>query len=163
LLLFLQVTELVVSSGELGVTAKGVRWVDSVQPSATRGTGADRQQQQADGQSQEEPQQQQQREHHKPLGPKASAVHFMAADVVVLAAGVGVPSLAEQVGGFKVPLLHKPAAILMTQPLDPGLLQHMIIADTVFMLQVGACIAAQPIVRCAAIRGTAIKMHDSLM
>ena len=60
----------------------------------------------------------------------------MSAVVVVLAAGVGVPPLAEQIGGCKVPLLHKPAAILMTDPMEPGLLQHMLITDTVFMLQV---------------------------
>jgi glycine/D-amino acid oxidase-like deaminating enzyme len=57
------------------------------------------------------------------------------ADVVVLAAGTGCPALAGQ-AGYQLPLLDKPAAIVMTAPLQPGLLKHMVISDTVFMLQV---------------------------
>ncbi|KAF6256134.1 FAD dependent oxidoreductase [Scenedesmus sp. NREL 46B-D3] len=56
------------------------------------------------------------------------------ADAVVVAAGTGCPELAAQ-AGCQLPLLHKPAAIVMTSPLQPGLLRHMVISDTVFMLQ----------------------------
>lgn len=59
-----------------------------------------------------------------------------AADAVVLAAGTGCPELAGQ-AGCQLQLLHKPAAIVMTAPLQPDLLRHMVISDTVFMLQVG--------------------------
>lgn len=59
-------------------------------------------------------------------------------DVVVLAAGVGVPPLAVQ-AGCTVPLSHKPAAVLLTKPLTPGILKHMVITDTVFILQVSVC------------------------
>jgi hypothetical protein len=58
-------------------------------------------------------------------------------DVVVLAAGVGTAELCAQLG-YKLPLLHKPAAIVLTSPLQPGLLQHMVVTDTVFILQVSA-------------------------
>jgi hypothetical protein len=58
-----------------------------------------------------------------------------AADAVVLAAGTGCPDLADQ-AGCQLPLLHKPAAIIMTGPQQAGLLKHMVISDTVFMLQV---------------------------
>lgn len=57
-----------------------------------------------------------------------------AADAVVLAAGTGCPELAGQ-AGCQLQLLHKPAAIVMTAPLQPDLLRHMVISDTVFMLQ----------------------------
>jgi glycine/D-amino acid oxidase-like deaminating enzyme len=58
-------------------------------------------------------------------------------DAVVLAAGVGTAQLCAQLG-YKLPLLHKPAAIVLTSPLQPGLLQHMVVTDTVFILQVSA-------------------------
>lgn len=58
-------------------------------------------------------------------------------DAVVLAAGVGTPELCAQLG-YTLPLLHKPAAILLTAPLQPGLLKHMVVTDSVFILQVGA-------------------------
>jgi glycine/D-amino acid oxidase-like deaminating enzyme len=58
-----------------------------------------------------------------------------AADAVVLAAGTGCPQLAGQ-AGCQLPLLDKPAAIVMTAPMQLGLLKHMVISDTVFMLQV---------------------------
>lgn len=60
--------------------------------------------------------------------------HFPA-DVVVLAAGVGTAELCAQLG-YRLPLLHKPAAIVVTSSLTPGTLRHMIVADTVFILQV---------------------------
>lgn len=63
------------------------------------------------------------------------------ADVVVLAAGVGTSELCQQLG-YRLPLLHKPAAILLTRPLQPGTLQHMVVTDTVFILQVRCCFAA---------------------
>lgn len=64
------------------------------------------------------------------------------ADVVVLAAGVGTSELCQQLG-YRLPLLHKPAAILLTRPLQPGILQHMVVTDTVFILQVRcSCSAA---------------------
>lgn len=56
-------------------------------------------------------------------------------DAVVLAAGVDTAELCAQFG-YKLPLLHKPAAIVLTSPLQPGLLQHMVVTDTVFILQV---------------------------
>jgi glycine/D-amino acid oxidase-like deaminating enzyme len=59
----------------------------------------------------------------------------VAADAVVLAAGTGCPELAGQ-AGYQLQLLNKPAAIVMTAPLQPGLLKHMVISDTVFILQV---------------------------
>lgn len=58
------------------------------------------------------------------------------ADVVVLAAGVGTSGLCADLG-YTLPLLHKPAAIVMTSPVQPGTLQHMLVTDTVFILQVG--------------------------
>lgn len=63
------------------------------------------------------------------------------ADVVVLAAGVGTAELCQQLG-YRLPLLHKPAAVLLTSPLQPGTLQHMVVTDTVFILQVCCCLAA---------------------
>jgi len=61
-----------------------------------------------------------------------------AADVVVIAAGVGSVALAAELG-YQLPLLSKPAAIVMTQPLQQTqLIRHMIITHTgVFILQVG--------------------------
>jgi glycine/D-amino acid oxidase-like deaminating enzyme len=58
-----------------------------------------------------------------------------AADAVVLAAGTRCPQLAGQ-AGCQLPLLEKPAAVVMTAPMQLGLLKHMVISDTVFMLQV---------------------------
>lgn len=56
--------------------------------------------------------------------------------MVVLAAGVGTSQLCAQLG-YTLPLLHKPAAIVLTSPLAPGLLKQMLVTDTVFILQVG--------------------------
>lgn len=66
------------------------------------------------------------------------------ADVVVLAAGVGTAELCEQLG-YRLPLLHKPAAILLTSPLQRGTLQHMVVTDTVFILQRsdGSCLIGE--------------------
>jgi glycine/D-amino acid oxidase-like deaminating enzyme len=66
-----------------------------------------------------------------------------AADAVVLAAGVGVPDLASQLG-YELPLLHKPAAIVLTRALQPGLLRHMLVTDTVFILQVNGAGQGRP-------------------
>jgi glycine/D-amino acid oxidase-like deaminating enzyme len=57
------------------------------------------------------------------------------ADAVVIAAGVDTAALCEQLG-YHLPLLHKPAAIVITTPLQPGTLQHMVVSDDVFILQV---------------------------
>lgn len=72
-------------------------------------------------------------------GPNSSSQQLqqqqqLPADVVVLAAGVGTPGLCADLG-YTLPLLHKPAAIVMTSPLQPGTLQHMLVTDTVFILQ----------------------------
>jgi glycine/D-amino acid oxidase-like deaminating enzyme len=64
------------------------------------------------------------------------------ADAVVLAAGVGTAALCAHLG-YKLPLIHKPAAVVMTSPLQPGTLQHMVVTDTVFILQV--CLYLYPI------------------
>jgi L-2-hydroxyglutarate oxidase LhgO len=58
-----------------------------------------------------------------------------AADVVVVAAGVGSSELCLQLG-YRLPLLHKPAAILLTHPVAAGTVRHMLVTDTVFVLQV---------------------------
>ncbi|PNH05371.1 Hydrogen cyanide synthase subunit HcnC [Tetrabaena socialis] len=62
------------------------------------------------------------------------AVHL--ADVVVLAAGTSVQRLAAQ-AGVHVPLLHKPAVVAITQPLQrPGrLIHHMLASAKVFVWQ----------------------------
>jgi glycine/D-amino acid oxidase-like deaminating enzyme len=59
------------------------------------------------------------------------------ADCVIIAAGVGTADLACQ-QGYQLPLLHKPAAIVITQPIQPvDLIRHMIVTHTgVFILQV---------------------------
>ena len=84
------------------------------------------QQHQHTQQSPQQPQQQQQQEEEQQEFP---------ADAVVIAAGVAAPDLCDQLG-YRLPLLHKPAAIVMTGPLQPGLLRHMVVTDTIFILQV---------------------------
>jgi glycine/D-amino acid oxidase-like deaminating enzyme len=79
--------------------------------------------------------QQQQQPQQQPQQQQQQQQSSYAADAVVLAAGTGCPQLAGQ-AGCQLPLLDKPAAIVMTAPMQPGLLKHMVISDTVFMLQV---------------------------
>lgn len=94
--------------------------------------------------AQQPPQQQQEQEH---TGQQQSSYP---ADAVVLAAGVGSPALALQLG-LELPLLHKPAAIVMTKPVPTGLVRHMVIGDAVFILQVCTNGATQCALRpCAA-------------
>ncbi|KAF8061367.1 yurR [Scenedesmus sp. PABB004] len=70
--------------------------------------------------------------------PAAARVHE--AGAVVIAAGGGSAALAASLG-HELPLLHKPAVVLLTAPLPPGLVRRMVITSgaeqtgSVFILQ----------------------------